>query len=415
MTRLPDWQARLTDYLRVVARRGFAYGRHDCCTFTAGCVAAMTGVDPMRGFRGYRTLAGAMRNLQAKVELGANQGAEHRIDSLGVRLERAAVQGHARIATATPLTLAVELQAAAREGKAWRANLQAQGPLAGFEAQVQLRGEATPNAPAPRLDAKGRVEPFAAWPIAALELSTAELDLSAIAAGAPQTRLRGNAQVQSAGLDRPAHIAMQLDNALPGRWDQQRLPIRQLQLALGGTPRQLDRLEIERFDAQLADERGSAGRVQGRGRWEGALLQLQLRAQSVRPERLDARAGVFDISGPLSLDLSGVPVPTQRDAKASPWRAQARADLAGTVGPGRVTMKLDFAGGNGHNLEAGDVGTVVLVHGKGAAYEVEFMTLGGDTVAVLTIDAADVRPFDEREIVHARAGGVWGTTKTTGG
>ena len=68
-----------------------------------------------------------------------------------------------------------------------------------------------------------------------------------------------------------------------------------------------------------------------------------------------------------------------------------------------------------HNLEAGDVGTVVLVHGKGAAYEVEFMTLGGDTVAVLTVDAADVRPVDEREIVHARAGGVWGTTKTTGG
>jgi len=66
MTRLPDWQARLTDYLRSVARQGFAYGRHDCCTFTAGCVAAMTGVDPMRGFRGYRTLAAGLRRADAR-------------------------------------------------------------------------------------------------------------------------------------------------------------------------------------------------------------------------------------------------------------------------------------------------------------------------------------------------------------
>jgi translocation and assembly module TamB len=209
---------------------------------------------------------------------------------------------------------------------------------------VQLRGEATPLAPAPRLDAKGRIEPFAAWPLAALELATAELDLSALAAGAPRTRLGGSAQVQSAGLDRPARIAMQLDNATPGRWDQQRLPIRQLQLALAGTPRQLDRLDIERFDAQLADERGGAGRVQGRGRWEGSRLNLQLQAQAVLADRLDARAGVFDISGPLTLELTGVPVPTQRDALAGPWRAQVQADLAGSVGAGRVPMKLEFAG-----------------------------------------------------------------------
>jgi Domain of unknown function (DUF4926) len=56
-------------------------------------------------------------------------------------------------------------------------------------------------------------------------------------------------------------------------------------------------------------------------------------------------------------------------------------------------------------LAAGDVGTVVLVHRDGAAYEVEFMTLAGETVAVVTVDAADVRPVAAREIVHARAVG----------
>jgi Domain of unknown function (DUF4926) len=54
-------------------------------------------------------------------------------------------------------------------------------------------------------------------------------------------------------------------------------------------------------------------------------------------------------------------------------------------------------------LAAGDVGTVVLVYRDGAGYEVEFTTLSGDTVAVLTLDASDVRPIEAHEIVHARA------------
>jgi Domain of unknown function (DUF4926) len=54
-------------------------------------------------------------------------------------------------------------------------------------------------------------------------------------------------------------------------------------------------------------------------------------------------------------------------------------------------------------LAAGDVGTVVLVHREGAGYEVEFTTLSGDTVAVVTLDASDVRPVEAREMIHARA------------
>jgi hypothetical protein len=65
-----------------------------------------------------------------------------------------------------------------------------------------------------------------------------------------------------------------------------------------------------------------------------------------------------------------------------------------------VVLKRDLPA---ERLTAGDVGTVVLVHQRGAGYEVEFATLGGDTVAVVTLDAADVRPVAAREIVHARA------------
>ncbi len=53
-------------------------------------------------------------------------------------------------------------------------------------------------------------------------------------------------------------------------------------------------------------------------------------------------------------------------------------------------------------LEAGDVGTVVHLYKDGLAYEVEFTTLDGQTAAVVTVEAAQVRPGGRREITHAR-------------
>ena len=54
------------------------------------------------------------------------------------------------------------------------------------------------------------------------------------------------------------------------------------------------------------------------------------------------------------------------------------------------------------SLEAGDVGTVVHIHKSGAAYEVEFITLAGRTVAVATVEASDLRPVGKRDISHVR-------------
>jgi len=54
------------------------------------------------------------------------------------------------------------------------------------------------------------------------------------------------------------------------------------------------------------------------------------------------------------------------------------------------------------NLEAGDVGTVVHIHKDRAAYEVEFATLAGSTVAVATVEAAHLRPVGKRDLNHVR-------------
>lgn len=57
-----------------------------------------------------------------------------------------------------------------------------------------------------------------------------------------------------------------------------------------------------------------------------------------------------------------------------------------------------------HGLHAGDVGTIVLVHGD-AGYEVEFVTLGGETVAVVSLRKDQLRPVEAHEIAHARSVG----------
>lgn len=54
------------------------------------------------------------------------------------------------------------------------------------------------------------------------------------------------------------------------------------------------------------------------------------------------------------------------------------------------------------HLRAGDLGTVVHLHRGGAAYEVEFVTLTGRTVAVATVLQAQCRPVSQRDISHVR-------------
>ena len=54
------------------------------------------------------------------------------------------------------------------------------------------------------------------------------------------------------------------------------------------------------------------------------------------------------------------------------------------------------------HLESGDVGAVVHAYGT-RAYEVEFVTGRGETLAVLTLTPSDIRPLHPLEVLHARS------------
>jgi hypothetical protein len=56
----------------------------------------------------------------------------------------------------------------------------------------------------------------------------------------------------------------------------------------------------------------------------------------------------------------------------------------------------------GDRLKAGDVGAVVHIHHDGEAYEVEFVTLAGETVAVTTLRPQQLRPIGASDLAHVR-------------
>jgi hypothetical protein len=53
-------------------------------------------------------------------------------------------------------------------------------------------------------------------------------------------------------------------------------------------------------------------------------------------------------------------------------------------------------------LIAGDVGVVVHVYADGAAYEVEFASLEGTTIAVETLERSEIRVAKAGDMPHAR-------------
>ena len=53
-------------------------------------------------------------------------------------------------------------------------------------------------------------------------------------------------------------------------------------------------------------------------------------------------------------------------------------------------------------LKRGDIGTIVLVHPGRKGYEVEFITLDGETIAVVSLSPSQIRSIGPKEIAHVR-------------
>ena len=297
----------------------------------------------------YATQLGSepLRNLRARVHLGANAGAEHRIEGLTATWDRLQATGEVRIASAAPLaldaTVRLTQQAATDLLPAWNASATLAGPLATPLLQATLRAAAARKRPAQSLDLRATLRPFEAWPLGELQMNTQSLDLSAFSSAAPATALSGNAVATSTAVDQPASVSADLTNALPGRWNEGKLPAHRVALDLAARPDEPNVLTLRQLDVALGTPTTGAGRLTGQGRWAPDGWALDANLADVRPALLDARAPAMRASGPVALSGRGTTVLIKTELNGEvqglkPARSvQLRLDAS--VSPKRVELR----------------------------------------------------------------------------
>ncbi len=280
------------------------------------------------------------------VVLDNRPGAGHAVQSLQGQWQGLVVKASAQIAHAPPFATTAQAAlhpVAGGDSPAWGAAVRASGPLEQLAVQATLRGVPLPGKPAAALDLRGELLPFRPWPLGDLDLQTTALNLAAVHASAPETRLDASARVQSRGLREPVSATVRISNALPGRWNEGRLPVAAVELELAGRIDQRDRLDITRFQVDLADALRPAGRWSGQAGWLGHVLTLDTRLVDVVPQRLDGRAAAMRLSGPLALKLDGLRSPDPgATTVAGPWTAALNTQLDGVLdaAPQPVSLKL---------------------------------------------------------------------------
>ncbi len=210
--------------------------------------------------------AAVLRDITTRVELGHDGGREHRLPSLAFISEPATVSGSIRMAADAPFALDAQTDSelAGERGTTLAGQRPSQRPAGGHRRQRAVDELASGRRAARRAGHGG--------PICGLAAVAAEADHArarprrAAARCAADTDF-GRAEIDTQGLDTPVAASARLTNAQPGRWDEQRLPVAELDLDLMGRADQRDRLVLRRFEMRAP---GDAGRISGQGEWRAA-------------------------------------------------------------------------------------------------------------------------------------------------
>ena len=284
--------------------------------------------------------AGAVpiKDIEARVHLGADDGARHQLDR--VRLARDGIVvdgGSASIASSAPFAtrLTARLASAAAD---WRATIDAKGPLQRLQAQATLtaRGMAA--------EARATLLPFAPWPLPALDASARGLDLARLASGAPSTSIDGLAHIEGDGWARPARVAAEFVNHRPGRYDDGALPVRRVELQARARPDRPQQLDATTLAIEFGDAREPAGRFDGRASLDHDRLALDGRIAQLRTDRLDARLAPLALDGPVAARIDGMGGDNRFDVQATLDGGVLRRRAGPLQLPHRAQLQIDVAG-----------------------------------------------------------------------
>jgi translocation and assembly module TamB len=286
-----------------------------------------------------------VRQLRARLHLGRDSGAWHRLEDLSLAFGTLRAHGDATVGTAAPLPLHATLalkQEGALANAQWSAQATLAGALAAPRLQATLRAEplaapGAPSRPAQSLVLDADLRPFARWPLGELAARAQALDLSAFHPGAPLTAISGTARATTHAADQPAEVEATLTNAAPGTWNAGRLPLRSLTLDLRARPDDPGTVEFRTLLAELGNAQQPAGRLEGRGRWTAQGWSLEATLRALQPAQLDARAPAMRLDGPIAV-AGGAP-------GAAAQVVSVRGEVSGTLldaGPTRaVRLQLD--------------------------------------------------------------------------
>ena len=234
----------------------------------------------------------------------AFDGQTHRLDAGSAQIASGNYRFNGSLQAHAPMRLSVQLQGSVQtslpvKGQTVHATAQArlQGQLAGRDATLALQAELAPEgASAMQAQVTASLQPWQPQAVVSATAQWQALDLAALWPQAPQTQLAGKAKVAPSAAGWHADIA--LTNAQAGPWNQQRLPLQNLQANLSFAQGQWT---IESLQASAG-----GGRIQAQGRlapaasaslpvWQG-LATLQ----GVNPAALDSRLTASKIDGHLS-------------------------------------------------------------------------------------------------------------------
>ena len=270
-------------------------------------------------------------------------GLQHRFELSSLQMANGRYSGRAALTSAGPLTLDASLSGAlavdvpnnpAPVPLAFQAV--ASGPLTDLRVTAELQGTATSPAgttqPArpPQASITAHVTPWAAQPLAQADAALRDLNLASLLPQAPQTQLTGSVSVRALEGSSPSWTAaLQLVNALPGPWDQRRLPIDTLDTQ--GEWRNGTAL-IRSLTAQLA-----GGELLASGQW----LQAPPAGQPAAADALSAQAAQ---AWQLTATLKGVN-PGQLHTQLAPLPLDGRAEASGQGASARFEASIQTVAG----------------------------------------------------------------------
>ena len=200
-----------------------------------------------------------LRNLRARLD---DDGARYAVSGASASTPWAAVSGRLAIGKDAPFSLRGRLDAARQQAVPAAARMELAGELGA------IRFSLAASAAAMRLLASGTVAPFAPIRLPRLVVAGEGIDPRLFAPAAPGADLAFAGVFEGQAGERLLG-SFSLVNRLPGRIDQQRLPLVNLAGAVLGDLQEAD-------FSELAIDLGKAGRFAGEGQWRDGNLDLRL-------------------------------------------------------------------------------------------------------------------------------------------